>query len=130
MFKIDGNKTIHINRGDMGRLTVNIDTGGPGYALGPDSFARLSVYAAGDYTDLKFVREVYPGQVTNTVIFDIQPEDTKDNIEATNAPQTFWYEIEIDPIYDNAQTLVGYDTNGPKLFVVYPEGVAQIEQQI
>lgn len=130
MFKVDGNKTIHITRGDRGYLTVYVDTGGAGSALGPDSFARLSVYTANDYTDLKFATEFdAAGGATDTINFIIQPDDTKDNITATNAPQTFWYEIEIDPEADWAQTIVGYDMTGPKLFIVYPEGVPETTQQ-
>ena len=35
-----------------------------------------------------------------------------------NIPTEYWYEIELN----NENTVIGYDNNGPKLFVLYPEG--------
>ena len=45
------------------------------------------------------------------------PEDTRigNFIKAGTAP--YWYEIE----YNGISTLVGYDTTGPKEFILYPE---------
>lgn len=121
MLKIDGNKTIHITRGDLGIFKINFTIPYSGYVLGPDSFVRLSVYEAGDLSNCIFYVDSYAGQTTNEIIMRIDPLDTLDNIEPINSPRTYWYEIEIDPgsnFYE--KTPVGYDENGPKLFIVYP----------
>ena len=35
---------------------------------------------------------------------------------------TYWYEVEINPDI-NGYTIIGYDENGPKKFILLPEGV-------
>ena len=38
-----------------------------------------------------------------------------------NRPQDYWYEIELNPD-TMPQTIVGYDSDGPKVFRLLPEG--------
>ena len=38
-----------------------------------------------------------------------------------NRPVDYWYEVELNPD-TNPQTIIGYDTSGPKVFRLYPEG--------
>lgn len=33
----------------------------------------------------------------------------------------YWYEVELNPETE-AQTIIGYDEDGPKIFRLYPEG--------
>ena len=41
--------------------------------------------------------------------------------EVINKPTNYWYEIELNP-NTQPQTIIGYDEDGEKLFVLYPEG--------
>ena len=55
---------------------------------------------------------------SNVVDIPLTSDDTKIG-EMVNKPIKYWYEIELN----DKITLVGYDNNGPKIFVLYPEGV-------
>lgn len=116
MLKIDGNKTIHMTRGDYGYIVVNFDR-----TLIDDNLVRLSVYEANNFDNLIFTVSS-PGSGDTAVGLVINPGDTKQTIPASNTPITYWYEIELDPDTEYTTTVIGYDTLGPKLFIVYPEG--------
>lgn len=38
--------------------------------------------------------------------------------ELINKPVEYWYEIELN----NEHTVIGYDENGPKILMLFPEG--------
>ncbi len=117
MLKIDGNKTIHITRGDFGTIIVNINQAISGWM-------RLTVYEANHLENVIFSAQSNESTESDTSrAITIFPTDTKNNVPASNTPITYWYEIELNPLDVDPITLVGYDTLGPKLFVVYPEGL-------
>ena len=57
---------------------------------------------------------------TTTVNISLNSEDTKIG-NLVNKPTKYWYEIELNPD-TNPQTIVGYDLEGEKIFMLYPEG--------
>lgn len=42
-----------------------------------------------------------------------------------NKPIDYWYEVELNPETE-AQTIIGYDEDGPKIFRLYPEGDVKV----
>ena len=50
----------------------------------------------------------------------LEEKDTKIG-EVISKPTDYWYEVELNPDYE-AQTIIGYDENGPKVFRLFPEG--------
>ena len=54
---------------------------------------------------------------TNIVDISLSSSDTTIG-EMSNKPIEYWYEIQLN----REQTIIGYDDNGPKLFMLYPEG--------
>lgn len=41
--------------------------------------------------------------------------------EYISKPKEYWYEIELNP-ETYPQTIIGYDEDGPKVLILYPEG--------
>ena len=56
-------------------------------------------------------------QASKTVDINIKASDSEIG-ELENKPITYWYEI----VLNDEQTLIGYDDEGPKEFILYPEG--------
>jgi hypothetical protein len=50
----------------------------------------------------------------------LSKDDTKIG-EVISKPTNYWYEVEMNP-NTKPQTIIGYDEEGEKLFVLYPEG--------
>ena len=62
-------------------------------------------------------------QSNNTVDITLDPSDTRSFCESfKNGQKTFWYEIELN----EEITLIGYDKDGPKLLILYPEAAKTI----
>ena len=121
MFIIDDDKTIHLTRGDVAVIEVgarNLD--GEAYNLNPGDVVRIQVFEKKRCDNVVLSKSVVVSDETTVVEILLTSEDTRFG-EVISKPQTYWYEIEINP--DSVpQTIVGYDRDGPKLFVLYPEG--------
>ena len=58
----------------------------------------------------------------NTIDIVLTSDETKTICPAFDTGyKTFWYEIE----YNGSITLIGYDDNGAKLLVIYPEAISK-----
>lgn len=114
MFKIDGD-TIHITRGDRGVIELEIDD----YTFVVGDSIELRVYEKKGLEKLPVLsKEVTVTKECETLEIELTSKDTAiGNIE--NKQKNYWYEVELN---DN-NTVIGYDEEGPKLFVLYPEGV-------
>lgn len=121
MFIINNDKSIYLTRGDIASIEVSAYTA--------DDLEH--VFVAGDVVRFKVFEKNRCDMVmikkdvvveTNTVAVEIalKKEDTKIG-ELIHAPKDYWYEVELNP--DTApQTIIGYDTSGPKIFRLFPEG--------
>ena len=49
--------------------------------------------------------------------------------EIISKPVDYWYEVELNP-YDEPQTIIGYDDDGPKIFKLFPEGADKEEFEV
>ena len=114
MFKIDGD-TIHITRGDKGVIELTIDD----YTFSVGDTVELRVYAKDGLNKLPVLaKEITVTEETETIDIELTSEDTRIG-EMQNKAKEYWYEIELN---DN-QTVVGYDEEGAKILMLYPEGV-------
>ena len=121
MFLIDSDNTIHITRGDIAVIEVCADTvGGKQHIFQPGDVVRLCVHACKQPATVVLAKDVRVESETPTVDIALESSDTKLG-DVISKPVDYWYEIELNP--DTApQTIVGYDSYGPKIFRVYPEG--------
>lgn len=124
MFKIDNKKSIHITRGDIGTLVVKAkDQSGNDYEFAVNDVIRLGIFQKGDMTKLVKQIETNVSSATTSVSLSLTSEDTTLG-DIINKPVNYWYEIQLNPD-TNPQTIIGYDEEGAKLFILYPEGVEQ-----
>ena len=121
MFRIDNDMTIHITRGDIGVIEVSMEKDGNElYTFVPGDLVRFRVYPKKHHESTVLAKDVLIDSETQFVDFVLERDDTKLG-EIINKPATYWYEVELNPD-TSPQTFIGYDTNGPKLFMLYPEG--------
>lgn len=113
MFKITNNK-IELTRGDAISFNFSIKD----YTFQVDDVVEFRVYSKRglDKTPLLFKRYVIEEEMSKLEI-SLTSEETKLG-ELGNSPVTYWYEIE----FNDAQTIIGYDEDGAKELVLYPEG--------
>lgn len=122
MFTINPeDKTIHTTRGDIGLLKININkANGEAYTFSPSDIIRLRVMEKKNVNKTVLLKDITVTEATTSVEMTLTAEDTTIG-ESINAPVVYWYEMELNP--DTApQTFIGYDADGPKLFILYPEG--------
>lgn len=121
MFKIDNDLSIHITRGDIGVIEVSAEKNESElHTFVPGDLVRFRVYPKKQHENVVLVKDVLIESETQTVEIILEGSDTKLG-EVINKPTVYWYEVELNP--DTApQTFIGYDTVGPKLFTLYPEG--------
>lgn len=124
MYVIDEKtKEIHLTRGNKATLGVKAKvtyvSGNKGqYIFQIGDVVSFAVYEKKGLTNPPLV--VKTATVTEeTEIVDIclGCDDTSFG-EKLNKEKEFWFEVKLN----DEQTLVGYDDDGPKLLILYPEG--------
>ncbi len=123
MFAINEDKSIHLTRGDIAVISVSASNGEEAYTFAAGDIVRLKVCEKSKCDSVVLQKVVIVEKETAVVDIKLTKEDTKIG-EVINKPVDYWYEIELNP--DTApQTIIGYDTKGPKVFKLYPEGSAE-----
>ena len=113
MFIINGDK-INITRGDRGVIELAIDN----YTFSAGDTIEFRVYEKKALDKLPVLSKVATVEKEVSAIeIELTSEDTKIG-EPRNTPREYWYEIELN---DN-QTIIGYDEDGAKVLMLYPEG--------
>lgn len=121
MFVIDKDtKQINLTRGDVAAILVNAMKDGEEYKFQPDDIVRFKVFKAKDCNCVEMQKDTLVTEESTTVNISLSGEDTKIG-GLINKPTKYWYEIELNPD-KNPQTIVGYDLDGEKIFMLYPEG--------
>lgn len=117
MFDIDNlSKTIYCNKRNAFSFIFKADEG---FIFEPEDFIEFKVYKRNDLTKSPIIYKTLKVlEPTETIEISLTEEDT-DIEEVENKSVTYWYEIELN----NNNTLIGYDREGPKSFIVYPKGV-------
>lgn len=125
MFSIDSNKVIHMTRGDVGILNITAKNNvGDLYNFVAGDIIRFKVFKKGDCNTLFILKDTTVNENTTNILITLDKDDTKiGNI--INKPIDYWYEVELNPD-THPQTIIGYDSDGPKIFKLYPEGGGSI----
>ena len=105
-------KTIKINRGSIGTIKITNKNGN--FAIGDK--LKLSIVEKGNYNNVLFQKEYEITEESNVAYIILTSEDTR-FCDVISKEEVFWYEIE----YNGEQTLIGYDDNKAKKFIIYPE---------
>ena len=114
MFKINGS-TIEVTRGDSMAINFSIEN----YTFSSGDKVEFRVYEKkGLDKEPVISKVVIISEETEVVRIEVPGTDTKIG-EVVNKPVTYWYEIELN----DASTIIGYDEDGAKELILYPEGV-------
>lgn len=127
MFRIEGS-TIHLTRGDIATIEVStiVEDTGEDYVFQTGDIVRLTVVEKNNYGNVVLTKE-FKLQEGGTTVVDIilSTDDTRIG-GVISKPKKYYYEVELNP--DTApRTIVGHDDDGPKEFILYPEGSDQNE---
>lgn len=122
MFRIDTDNSIYVTRGDavfFGVEAKKLETGEP-YTFMPGDLVRIKVYKKKKATDVVLEKDFPVTDVTQMVQVFLSDEETKIG-DVISKPVVYWYEVELNPTSD-PQTIIGYDEDGAKVFMLFPEG--------
>ena len=121
MFTITADKHVYLTRGDMVVIEVSacMNQSEP-YIFKVGDVVRLRVFTKKQHDDIVLTKDVVVSEEVPIVNIQLDRHDTKIG-GIINKPADYWYEIELNP-ETNPQTIVGYDSDGPKIFRLYPEG--------
>lgn len=129
----EDNTTLYLTRGDVthedyNRLAFyypiyNFETQEEEeYEFQLDDKISLIIYEKKGYTKKELLKKDYTLRDLGYSIPSTKPEivltseDTK-VFELTNKPKTYWYDL----VLNDTTTMLGYDFNGAKKMIVYPE---------
>ena len=119
---------VYLTRGDACLLPVYCkNTEGEFYIFKKGETLRLRVFKKRRCDKVVLMKDVKVTSDTDRVDIFLTPEDTR-FAELINSPVEYWYEIELNHGTTSAQTVVGYDRNGPKVLRLYPEGYDQEDE--
>lgn len=111
-------KEIHINRGDRLLMEFSIDNENEKYTFKDGDKIKFSIYEKkGMDKPPVLQKEFIPTVGSMSVDIDISGSEMKFG-EMTNKPIEYWYEIELN----DEETIIGYDEDGAKKLILYPEG--------
>ena len=121
MFVVNADKTIFVTRGDAGTISFSIKVSDTdNFTFEPGDVIRFKVFKKKQHEAVVIRKDVVINTVTTKTIIELTSSDTKLG-EIINKPVDYWYEIELNPD-TTPQTLIGYDSDGPKVFRLFPEG--------
>lgn len=122
MIKYDSfTKQIQINRGDSTTLKISAkDSNGDSYTFKVGERVKLAITERKNEENVVFSKTITVDTEDTYVNIPITSEDTKIG-EIINKPTTYWYEISVLTLNNEIQTIIGYDEDGAKEFVLNPE---------
>ena len=120
MFKII-DTTIHLTRGDVAALDIKAkQEDGTYYTFKVNDIVRFKIMKKGECNTIYLTKDVTVGEEAESVVIPLTSENTKIG-DLINKPTKYWYEVELNP--DSLpQTIIGFDEEGEKLLILYPEG--------
>lgn len=121
MFIINKDNSIYVTRGDAMAFGVEMrgEDGERQNFLAGD-VVRLKVYAKKNTSHIVLQKEVIVAEESESVLLYLSSEETKFDNEISK-PKVYWYDVELNPDGDT-QTIIGFDEDGAKLFILFPEG--------
>lgn len=111
-------KEIHINRGDRLLIDFDIDNGDDKYTFKDGDKIKFSIYRKKEMDKPPVLQKIFIPIVGSTSVeIDVSGEDMKIG-EMLNDKKEYWYVIKLN----NDETIIGYDDDGAKKLILYPEG--------
>lgn len=120
MFEIDSDKTINVTRGDTCVINVTAKQGNEPYIFNIGDVVRLNIMRAKKSSEILLSKEVTVDEETEEVSIILSSNDMKMG-NLIEKPTAYWYEVVLNP-NTSPETIIGYDKDGPKQFILYPEG--------
>lgn len=122
MIKYDSfTKQLQINRGDSTTLKINAkDSAGEQYQFKVGEKVKLSIAERKNEENVIFSKTITVAEQGYNVDIPLSSEDTKIG-DIINKPVIYWYEISVLTLNNEIQTIIGYDDEGAKEFVLNPE---------
>ena len=120
MFTVNEDLSIYATRGDIVFFDVSAEDNGTPYHFQPGDIVRMAIYGRKDAETCVLQKDFPVVEVCETVTIYLEEQDTKiGGIISKHAD--YWYEVVLNP--DTApQTIIGYDEDGAKVLMLYPEG--------
>lgn len=119
MFKIENNK-INLTRGDVALIEVKAQNeDGSSYEFRKDEIIRINIFKNKDCSSVVLSKDIIVDKPSTSVTIPLTSKETTIE-DVINKPKTYWYEIVLNP-GENEQTIIGYDLDGAKEFILYPE---------
>jgi hypothetical protein len=100
-------------------VTAKTSDGNP-YTFQKGDVVRFKVFKRRDCGCVELQKDTVVEEEATEVTVFLSTDDTKIG-EVISKPTIYWYEVEMNP-NTKPQTIIGYDEEGEKLFVLYPEG--------
>jgi hypothetical protein len=114
-------KQIQINRGDSATLSITAKTSaGEDYTFSQGDTVKFKVTKQKNESAIVIEKTITLQSDTTTVDIALTSSDTKIG-DYISKPITYWYEISIESPGGEAQTILGYDKDGAKEFILNPE---------
>lgn len=124
MFQVDGT-IISITRGDMGTVEVSAtNPDGESYSFQQGDIVRFKVMQKKRCDVVVLQKDITVERESASVDILLTSQETRIG-SIINKPIDYWYEVELNPETE-AQTIIGYDEDGPKIFRLYPEGDVKV----
>lgn len=119
MFKIENDK-IHLTRGDTALINITAtNDDGTSFTFKVDDVVRFNIFKAKDCSTIFLSKDFKVDKESESVDIELTSDETTIG-DLINSPKTYWYEIILNPGIKE-QTIVGYDDDGPKVLILYPE---------
>lgn len=119
MLRIENENEIHINRGDAGVIDFIIPLEGcKRYTFNVGDTITFGVYERNGFNKCPLLfKTIEIEKATDICHIELTKEDTTIG-DLINREVEYWYEIQ----YNDNETVLGYDEDGAKIFMLYPEG--------
>ena len=120
MFQVNEDLSIYLTRGDAAAFALNAQENKHAYRFPAGSVVRFKVFEKKDCGCVVLQKDFPVETASCTVEISLTETETVFGT-VINKPTDYWYEVELNP-FDNPQTIIGYDEDGPKLFRLFPAG--------
>lgn len=119
MFKVNEDLSIYVTRGDIASIKVNAMANDETHTFKAGDIIRFKVVEKRAFDKVILQKDFAVELDSEIVTIELTEKDTRIG-GSISKPVDYWYEIELNP-FENPQTIVGYDDNGPKVFRLFPE---------
>ena len=119
MFVINEDNSIYATRGDIVFFAVTAEDNGVPYTFQNGDIVRIAVCRKKNSGDVLMQKDFHIVAEADSVQIFLDKDDTKFG-DLISKPTDYWYEVTLNPDTD-PQTIIGYDTEGARVFRLYPE---------